>query len=376
MTARRVLTLLVAMVLLGGCATTEQDNSSAANQAPPGQSTVTASAAPTVAQVIKPWQPGMVELGVNLYWEDSKADDNEVTRRKAERMLNYLVSLNVNSVALNFPFIMDSLTASTVKADSALTPSPDRVKIFLEEAAARKMRVVLRPLLDERRLLPSWRGQIEPANRAKWFASYEAFLRPYLQVAQETSVAELVLAVELNSMQSDQRWPSLIASVRKMFSGQITYSANFDAYQRKMTTPPVDNVGVDAYFSVAAPDNASVNQLTTAWEQWIGRYAGAQASSLVLHEVGIAAQNGAYHKPAQWGNTNVPTNLTVQNNWYAAVCRAAEQTKLAGLYFWNVRMHQNPGHEDPKQPDRMTFIDRPAAATMKDCYARLSQEHR
>ena len=38
------------------------------------------------------------------------------------------------------------------------TPSPARIRIFLEEAATRKVRVTLRPFLDERRLLPSWRS--------------------------------------------------------------------------------------------------------------------------------------------------------------------------------------------------------------------------
>jgi hypothetical protein len=363
---RHIVMLLGALVLLAGCTSP----TTAAVYGAGTQASVPAK--PTVAQVAKPWQPGMRELGVNILWEDTKADDDTVTRAKAQRILDYVVSLTANSVALNFPFVMDGSRASTVKADDRFTPSTARVRIFFEEAAARKIRVTLRPYLDEQRLLPAWRGQVNPADRARWFASYQDFLMPYVQAAQQTGVAELVIAVELNALQADPRWTSLIAVVRQTFQGTITYSANYDAYQRKMAVPPVDGVGVDAYFKVSAPDNAPVDTLTTAWQRWIDQYAGKSADKLVLHEVGIAAQNGVYGHPGQWGSAGVPLNLQVQANWYAAVCQAVETRNLAGLYFWNIRMHHNPGHEDPQQADRMTFIERPAEDTLRDCYARLS----
>jgi hypothetical protein len=122
---------------------------------------------------------------------------------------------------------------------------------------------------------------------------------------------------------------------------------------------------------VELPDNASVQKLTDAWAGWLDRHARDRAAGLVLHEVGIAAQDGAYHHPASWGNKSVALNLTVQRNWYEAVCRSAESRKLAGLYFWNVRMHHDPGSEDPKQADRLTFVDRPAESVLRNCYERL-----
>jgi hypothetical protein len=312
-----------------------------------------------------------MQLGVNVFWEDEKDDDDETTRAKVRRTLDHLVSLNVNSVALNFPFVMAGATASEVGTDRKLTPSPERIAIFLNEAAARRLRVTLRPLLDERSLLPSWRGRIEPANRDKWFASYTRLLTRYGSLAAEHGAAELIIGVELNSMQSDDRWDGLIKTVRKSFRGQLGYSVNFDEFQRGSNAPAADSVGVDAYFKVPKPDDAPVKTLTRSWLSWLDRYAGDEATELVLHEVGIAAQDGAYHHPAQWGSTEVPLNLDVQKRWYQAVCSAAEQRELAGLYFWNIRLHANPGAEDPEQADRLTFVDRPAEKVLADCYAKL-----
>jgi hypothetical protein len=368
---RGIVVVLCAPLLLTGCASLWSAEPPAGGSRPGQGAQPTVSASPSPVRVAKPWQPGMRELGVNVLWENSSDDDDVVTRAKADRILDYIVSLHANSVALNFPFIVESLKSNAVTTDT-LTPSPARIRIFLEEASARKVRVTLRPYLDERRILPAWRGEIAPTDRNAWFASYQAFLLPYLQAVQNTGLAEVVIGVELNSLQADPRWVALIAAARQLFPGTITYSANYDSFQHKSPAPAVDGVGVDAYFKTTLNDNATVAAITAAWQQWIDRYAGNAADKLVLHEVGIAAQSGAYLHPGQWGSDGVPINLTVQANWYAAVCQAAESTKLAGLYVWNVRMHGNPGHEDPQQADRMTFIDRPAEKTLRDCYARLS----
>jgi hypothetical protein len=325
-------------------------------------------------QVAVPWRPGMPQLGVNLFWEEGR-DDDEVTRAKARRALDYLIELNVNSVAVNVPLFMDNPGTNTVRADKRYTPSPERLALFLEEAARSKFRVTVRPVLDERLIMKvdpkAWRGNIAPPDRSAWFASYSQLLRPYATVAQKFGVAEFVVGVELNSLQASKHWTTLIADIRKVFRGELSYSVNFDAFQKGLTTPRVDAVGVDAYFSVPVSDKASVETLTEAWDAWIGRHASGSPEKLILHEVGIAAQNGAYRRPAHWGDTDVPLNLVVQKNWYQAICRTVENNSLGGVYFWSMRIHANPGHEDPKQGDRLSFVDRPAQDVIRDCYGRL-----
>jgi hypothetical protein len=335
------------------------------------------SPAKPIPQVAQPWQPGMPQLGVNIFWEDSLDDDEEVTRAKSRRALDYLIRLNANSVAINFPLFMDRATSNKVRPDKKLTPSPDRLALFLDEAAKSKFRVAVRPVLDERLFVKvdpkMWRGKIAPSDRSAWFASYTKFLRPYAEVAQRYDVAEFVVGVELNSLQSNRRWTSLIADLRKVFKGELSYSVNFDAYEEDVPTPRVDTVGVDAYFSVSVGDKAPVDTLVDAWDQWIGRHVGGSPDELVLHEVGIAAQNGAYQHPARWGNTEVPLNLTVQKNWYQAICTAVETNNIGGVYFWYLRMHADPGNEGPRQADRLSFVDRPAQNVIRACYGRLGK---
>ncbi|NYF55046.1 glycoside hydrolase family 113 [Micromonospora purpureochromogenes] len=366
-TSRAFIALLAVVLALTACTDVSSPEATQARGGSPAQ----AASEPAVPQVARPWQKGMPELGVNVLWEDSKDDDDEVTRAKARRLLDYLISLNVNAVAVNFPFVINGRYGTSVGAHKAHTPSPERMAILLEEAQRSRMRVAIRPLLDETSVAPAWRGKISPSSRDKWFTSYTKFLTPYAEMAREHRVAEFVVGVELNSLQGDPRWKKVVTALRSSFDGELSYSVNFDVYEDGLRTPPVDRVGVDAYFKVQADDDASVAKLTAAWERWLDRHADDRAAGLVLHEVGIAAQNGGYRHPASWGKSSVPLNLTVQRNWYQAVCNSAESRKLAGVYFWYMRMHHDPGSEDPKQADRLTFVDRPAESVLRDCYERL-----
>ena len=325
-----------------------------------------------VATVARPWRPGAPQLGVNVYWDENPPDNNDAIRALARRTLDYLVGLNANAVTVNFPFFMDTPWTDDVRADGARTPSPERIAIFVDEARRSGLRVTIRPVLDERLLVAAdpnaWRGTIEPADRAAWFASYQELLLPYVRMAQTSTVEEFVAGVELNSLQSDSRWDALVAVIRGQFHGEVSYSQNFDAYQRGSPVPTVDSTGVDAYFGVPLADSATVDAVSAGWADWFETFVDNPAR-IVLHEVGIAAQDGAYRHPAQWGDPDVPLNLDVQRHWYEAICRTARERGVAGLYFWSIRLHAVPGREGPGQADRMAFVDRPAEGVIRDCYA-------
>lgn len=325
-----------------------------------------------VPTVVRPWRTGTPQLGVNVYWDEYPPDSPDSVRGLARRTLDYVIGLNANAVTVNFPFFMDTPWADTVRSDPGRTPGPDRLAIFVDEAKRSGLRVTIRPVLDERLLVAAdpdaWRGTIQPADRSAWFASYQRFLLPYAAMAQASTADELVAGVELNSLQSDGGWDGVITALREQFHGEVSYSQNFDAYERGLRLPTVDSAGIDAYFGLELGDRATSDALSAGWSDWIDTYVDDPART-VLHEVGIAAQDGAYHHPAQWGDLDVPLNLDVQQHWYEAICRAAQERGLAGLYFWSIRLHAVPGQEGADQADRMAFVDRPAEGVIRNCYA-------
>ena len=333
----------------------------------------------SVPTVRKPWHQGMRQLGIQVYWTANRSDASDaVTRAKAQRIIDYAIGLNANSIAITFPFFTYGITSDTVYAKPTLTPSPGHIAIFLAEAAKAHIRVTLRPVLDENVLLAqgpqAWRGSIEPRDRAAWFRSYRKLLLPYVAAAQAGHAATFVLGTELLSLEGAPQWPGLVASLRSVYSGQLTYDLNYDEFAWGSAHPPVPTHNVDAYPQLGLSDNASVASLTQGWEAWLGAHPLSQRRELVLSEIGLDAVPGAYQNPWAWfRRTTAPIDTRVQAAWYQAVCDAVSAEQIGGgIYWYEVNFDASPGDPAPFESDRLTFLDRPAQQVIRTCFAKLS----
>jgi hypothetical protein len=332
-----------------------------------------------VLTVRNPWHPGMRQLGIHVYWVFTRGDSSDaVIIAKARRIINYAIRLNANSVAITFPFFTYGLTSDTVYAKPKVTPSPAHMGIFLTMAAKAHIRVTLRPVLNESALIAqnpqAWRGSIAPRNRAAWFRSYRKMLQPYLATAQAGHAATFVLGTELNSLEGDPRWPGFVRSVRSVYSGQLIYDQNYDAFAAGTEHPPVQSHTVDAYPQFGLPDSASVARLTGSWDAWLGAHPLSMRRKLTLSEIGIDAVAGSYVSPWDWvGRAKSPIDTHVQTDWYQAVCNAVSAEQVGGgIYWWEVNFDANPADPGPAESDRLTFLHRPAQQVIRKCFAKLS----
>lgn len=330
--------------------------------------------------VRNPWHQGMRQLGIQVYWTANRSDTSDaVIRAKAQRIIDYAIRLNANSVTVTFPFFTSGITSDAVYTRPAITPSSRHILIFLAVAAKARIRVTVRPELNENTLIAqnpqAWRGSIQPPNRAAWFRSYRKLLRPYVAAAQAGHAATFVVGTELLSLEGAPQWPALIRSFRSIYRGQLTYDQNQDEYAANSANPPVPSHNVDAYPGFGLPDSAPVARLTSSWDAWLGTHPLPARRELTLSEVGIDAVSGSYQDPWTWRATQaVPTDTRLQATWYQAACNAVSAEQIGGgIYWWEVNFDANPADPRKFESDRLTFLDRPAQHVIRRCFARLSQ---
>jgi hypothetical protein len=326
--------------------------------------------APATPEIAVPWQPGRPELGIHVYWENNPADSDAVLRAKARRLLDQVVGLEANSVAVSFPFFVDSTAASIVRTDDPRTPSPERLTIVLEEARDVGLRTTIRPLLDQNPLTDGWRGELAPADRTAWYASYQAFLEPYLGVAERDRVDTVVLGAELSAMQADPQWSGLAAWARRVYHGELAYSANWDAYPQAVAGVPVDRIDIDAYPMLGLWSDSSERAMTDAWAAWLDRTAPGAVPELVLSEVGGSAESTMVDNPARAHTPGAALDEDIQRRWFGAACRAARDRHVAGLYWWKLDLYLDPALADPATDRHDTFLGRPAERVIRECFAR------
>lgn len=349
-------------------ATPSDDTTGKTSASSPSDSGSSATKALTVA---KPWKKGMAQWGVQLYWEEEKNKRSSTfIENQARKQAKYLIGLGANSVSISFPYYIKNSTSNELSA-GAKTPSPERLQQVLEIFKDAGFRTTLRPIMDEGTLKQSngWRGNIEPASRSAWFTSYKKLLAPYLEAAENAKTNSFVIGTELNSLEGDAGWSTVVSSAEKTFSGEISYNANWDNYVTGRINMPVNHLGVDAYFPIKVPDTAPVSDLVAGWNKWLDKKATGPLPNILVSETGIGAMNGAYHAPGDF-YVKRTVNPEVQANWYKAVCEVVQDRKMQGIYWWSLWFDDDPNTKpDDKVASRLDFAGRPLSEkAIKSCF--------
>jgi hypothetical protein len=363
-----------AALLAGGCSSGDDDPLSRISDAPPG-APGSASTGPSAAPVVKvrnPWQPGMRQHGIAIYWENNPNDADQIVRAKAQKVLDHVVSLGANAISISFSFTMDSAYADAVRADHPITPSPARLGLVLDEANKRGLRTAVRPMLNERNLTDDdpnmWRGSIRPASRTKWFASYRDMLVTYAKVAEAKKAATFVVGTELSSLETTTSgWRTVATGLKPVYTGELEYSANHDRLRDDGPAPGI-TLSVDAYPPIKVSDTAPVSKLVAGWNDWLddNRDSGPQ-TDLVLAEVAIGARSGAYKEP--WNPASKGSiKPEIQERWFDAACQVMRDRDLAGVYFWMINLDADPKAK-PSSKSPMDFLGRPGERNIAKCFA-------
>jgi len=285
-------------------------------------------------------------LGVQVFW-DSTGTRAEMTA-DANRIFNYIVGLGANSVGINFAFYTDGVYPTRVYGVRGRTPSPATIAMVIANARLHGLRVLVRPLLNEKNIVDSrgdWRGSIEPPSVSSWFHSYYEFLKPYFAAAQRSGATSFNVGSELDSLAPDEaEWTVFEAAASKLFTGQLEYAVNYGRWQEDPSYEPVPDAGIDAWPQLGLGDSATVRELTAAWVTWLHHQPESVLRGTVLQEVGIAAVSGAYREPALPATSGATLHTTIQDKWFAAACAAVKQTGMAGIYFYDVNSTDQPAN--------------------------------
>jgi hypothetical protein len=293
-----------------------------------------AGAEPAVATSKPPVQRG-VALG--LYSEDpgwSYVD-----------MLDEMAAVGASHVAIVVPYYMKDNKSFAIYRHPRLSVPMPTVERTIGDARARGLDVFLFPILRlEDESGGNWRGNLQPADVDAFYASYEAYILAFAELAERLSVPLLSVGSELASMDVDTpRWRKIIAAVRRVYHGALTYSANWDHYDEVAFFDALDYAGVTGYFELsekakALEEDPPIETLVHSWREVhrrLMRWQHRIGKPILITEVGYLSQRGAAARPWNEG-ANEALDLDLQRRCYEAFRRVWDgEDRLAGAYFWN-----------------------------------------
>lgn len=296
-------------------------------------------------------------IDLNFYW-NSRQDVTSLVSDDAA----YARSLGANSVLIAFPFYTNGKTA----AAGTSTPPPLALREAVAAVKSQGLSVGVRPLLNEANLKVSSRTKFQPVNVTKWLDSYQAFIVPYAQAAQQAGATRFYTGAELSKFAHITQWQQVDDAIRAVFKGELYFSANWvsgaDTAQLAGSGGPGVSVAVDAYQGMPV-------QVSAFNANWASK-AAVLPHGTVMSEVGIAARWGAQWRPYMSRPMPTPLDPQLQAAWFTAACNAVQADHLGGIYFWSVVVGQ-PLNVPPTPLTAMQFTDSPGADAIKACFTSL-----
>lgn len=294
---------------------------------------------PDAKAAVANWQQGM-----SMTPQGTEDFGSEQYRQSVQR----LQATGANYLTLIIPYYQYS-QYNPAMGPGWNTPSDNALRAGIAYAHERGLRVMLKPHLEA--YDASWRAFINTGDRAGWFNTYGSMLRHYATIAQETGAEQICIGTELIGMASDYahpgnstEWKQVIRSVRNIYQGSLTYTANSDPSAEWNNEKKhigfwsdLDMVGISAYYGL--PANGSGGTLTAAWnnirQSDIEPFARTVNKPLLFTEIGYRSVDGALREPWNYNLWGSPDEQEQADAYEAVFSYWNDYDYIAGIHWWD-----------------------------------------
>ena len=252
--------------------------------------------------------------------------------------LDELQSLGANSFAIHpYARIMnDGHVIYRTRDDNRHIAAP------LEWARVRGLSVMLIPHLAYWGSKFSWRGEIDFGSADEWdrfFADYQKWIVEMATIAEAHGAVIFCVGLEYTHAQKHEaRWREIIAAVREVYHGKITYGGNWSDYDAVKFWDAVDYIGVLAYFPLTKAANPTTEQIAAGWEKRcreLARFSERNhGKQLLFVEVGYNANAKAAAEPWSFETGGENAGAIQARCIDAALALTGKHPWLAGMFFW------------------------------------------
>ena len=271
----------------------------------------------------------------------------------------------VTWTALAYSARQDTPFSTEIRFREAPTVTDAEIVWAIREARSLGLRVCLKPVVDCAD--GTWRAHIgffdqdvpgEP-TWTQWFASYREFLLHAATIAEAERVDLLCIGCEM--VRADAReaqWRALIAEIRTVYSGPLTY--NCDKYQEDRLTwwDAVDVITSSGYYPAGEWD-AQLDRI----EQVVA----ASGTPFFFMEAGCPSREGSPDRPNDWALPGRPSGAE-QLRYYEAMfaaCDARPWMRGFMLWDWPAGLYSAA---DAEADDDYCPYGKPAGAFLRDAY--------
>lgn len=231
------------------------------------------------------------------------------------------------------------------------------VKQYIEAFQSEGIKIMIKPQIWV------WQGEftglIQMTSEEDWKLleeNYTKFILDFAEVAQDTNAELLCIGTELELFIQNRPdyWKQLIADIRKVYKGKLTYAANWDEYPKTTFWDAVDYIGIDGYFPVSDLKTPTVEATKLGLQRWkteMKTLSERYKKQIVFTEYGYRSVDYAGKEPWKFDEDMDVVNLEAQTNTTQAFLDELwQEDYIAGGFIWKwFHNHQSSGGDKDSQ---------------------------
>lgn len=204
------------------------------------------------------------------------------------------------------------------------------------------MKIMLKPQV----YVPGgWVGEMDTEDESAWSvweSSYRAYIFRILNLAIEYEVELFCVGTEykIAAHKREDFWRALIQEIRVQYVGQLTYSSNWDHYDKIPFWDALDYIGLSAYFPLSEEVTPDIEDLKEAWKpikEKLRKLANKHDKPILFTEYGYLSADHCADKT--WLNEDkihqLPVNELAQANALEAMYATYwNEAWWAGGFLW------------------------------------------
>jgi len=188
-----------------------------------------------------------------------------------------------------------------------------------------------------------WPGDVNMNNEKDWksfFDYYYRWMRHYAFLCEIHEIDMLSLGVEFAkaTLKREKDWRALIKKIRGMYSGPITYSANWgDEFEKLNFWDELDFIGLNCYYPLSKNKKASKREMKKEWKRTVRKIEtvyNKYKKPIIFTEIGFRSVNHPWvnpHEDAQGRHFNEEDQAIC----YDIVFEGIQNKKwCAGILWW------------------------------------------
>ena len=267
---------------------------------------------------------------------------NGYNSQRATASLQKLHTLGSNAIALvPYSFMRNPQAPSFLEINRSAHGENDEGVIHSAfEAKRRGMTTLLKPQVWVR---GGWPGDVAMQTEAEWqafFAYYYRWIRHYALLAEIYDFDIFCVGVEFSkaTLARADDWRQLIRKIRKLYSGQLVYAANWgEEFENITFWDELDYIGIDCYYPLSRKTDPSDEELKGSFEKILNKVAAVSArhdKPVLFTEIGFRSVEAPWENPhAEAGER--ASNATHQARAYKTVLEGLQNKSwCAGLFWW------------------------------------------